>query len=96
MLGYVGFLLLSAAIQQEQHKNWSREQESHIPEVCDEEYEKQHKEEEGAHLILFIIILPFFKKIFYLFIHDRHRKNERKAGRAETQAEGEAGSMQGA
>ena len=30
----------------------------------------------------------FLKKIFYLFIHDRHRE-------AETQAEGEAGSPQG-
>ena len=32
----------------------------------------------------------FFSR-FYLFIHDRHRKRE-----TETQAEGEAGSMQGA
>ena len=34
--------------------------------------------------------LKFFK-IFYLFIHERHRKIE-----ADTQAEREAGSMQGA
>ena len=32
-----------------------------------------------------------FKKRFYLFIHDRHTERE-----AETQAEGEAGSVQGA
>ena len=34
--------------------------------------------------------MNFFKR-FYLFIHERHRERE-----AETQAEGEAGSMQGA
>ena len=38
------------------------------------------------HLFLFI----YFKK-FYSFIHERHTERE-----AETQAEGEAGSMQGA
>ena len=36
----------------------------------------------------FVFILLFFKR-FYLFIHERHRE-------AETQAEGEAGPMQGA
>ena len=36
--------------------------------------------------------LPVFFLIFYLFIHDRHRKRGREA---ETQAEGEAGSMPG-
>ena len=35
-------------------------------------------------------ILPFFKR-FYLFIHERHKERE-----AEIQAEGEAGSRQGA
>ena len=34
-------------------------------------------------------LISFFK--FYLFIHERHRERE-----AETQAEGEAGFMQGA
>ena len=34
---------------------------------------------------------PFFKKRFYLFINERHRERD-----AETQAEGEAGSTQGA
>ena len=33
----------------------------------------------------------FLEKRFYLFIHERHRERE-----AKTQAEGEAGSMQGA
>ena len=37
---------------------------------------------------LFIIIL---KDVIFLFIHERHRARE-----AETQAEGEAGPMQGA
>ena len=32
-----------------------------------------------------------FKKMFYLFVHERHTERE-----LETQAEGEAGSMQGA
>ena len=36
-----------------------------------------------------------FLKIFYLFIHERHRETEREK-EAETQAEGEAGSTQGA
>ena len=35
----------------------------------------------------------FFLKIIYLFIHDRHTERQREA---ETQAEGEAGSMPGA
>ena len=35
--------------------------------------------------------LNFFLKDFFLFIHEGHRERE-----AETQAEGEAGSMQGA
>ena len=37
------------------------------------------------------LVQKVFLKIFYLFIHERHRKRE-----AETQAEGEAGSMHGA
>ena len=39
------------------------------------------------------LLLFYFLKIFYLFIHERHREREREA---ETQAEGEAGSMPGA
>ena len=38
-----------------------------------------------------IVNSSFSSKTFYLFIHERHRERE-----AETQAEGEAGSMQGA
>ena len=42
-----------------------------------------------------VIDAPFilFFLIFYLFIHERHGDREREA---ETQADGEAGSMQGA
>ena len=36
-------------------------------------------------------ILVFFLRFIYLFIHDKQRERE-----VETQAEGEAGSMQGA
>ena len=43
-------------------------------------------------LVLYISNTSFFLR-FYLFIHERHRLREREA---ETQAEGEAGSMQGA
>ena len=42
-------------------------------------------------MILKAIIRQFKKKRFYLFIRDTQRERE-----AETQAEGEAGSMQGA
>ena len=40
----------------------------------------------------YLLIESFFKRLIYLFIHERHREREREA---ETQAEGEAGSMQG-
>ena len=39
-----------------------------------------------------VIAINFIKR-FYLFIHERHTQREREIG-AETQAEGEAGSMQ--
>ena len=39
------------------------------------------------------LLLYFFKDFIYLFMRDREREREREAG---TQAEGEAGSMQGA
>ena len=38
------------------------------------------------------MLFLFLKDIIYLFIHNRHRERGREA---ETQAEGEAGSMQG-
>ena len=48
----------------------------------------------SRHFILFsFFALSFFLKIYYLFIHDRHREGEREA---EIQAEGEAGYTQGA
>ena len=40
------------------------------------------------HVSILHLTKLFKKKIFYLFIHERHRERE-----AETQAEGEAGSM---
>ena len=39
----------------------------------------------------FLLLITVFLKRFYLFIHERHKERE-----ADTQAEGEAGSMQGA
>ena len=46
--------------------------------------------------LFFFFFLSFFLKNI-LFIYERHREQEReKGGEAETQAEGEAGSMQGA
>ena len=40
-------------------------------------------------VLLTILLVKLFLKRFYLFIHERHRKRE-----AETQEEGEAGSVQ--
>ena len=49
---------------------------------------------EGRNLTsAFMFYLFYVFKRFYLFIHERHTEREREA---ETQAEGEAGSMQGA
>ena len=42
-----------------------------------------------ADSLFFILFLKFFWQRFYLFIHERHRE-------AETQAEGEGGSLWGA
>ena len=42
------------------------------------------------YILSMLHFINFFKKDFYLFTHERHRK------KVETQAKGEAGSVQGA